>query len=296
MNNKTIMHINFGEIDYASYGKRTVDDICRIAAEIGYDGIEFRGFQPAELEHIPFEDYVAQIAAGKKKYGLSEILFSILAFGCDNPDKEARDKVVEEVVKKAQIVNDVCGTTLCNTLSTRYLSTAPEAKPYEYAKHGSAVATKEQWDLTVDSFGRIGLELEKLGMKFAFETHMNHMHDIPASAKKLVDLIDSPAVGINMDYGNTFFFPNKPTVAEAIDLYGDKLFYTHLKNYSMLANGALATALSDGDINHRLYLEKLKEVGFTGPIGIEAPRSGDRVWFAKQDYSYTKSLMQDIAD
>lgn len=296
MNNKVIMHVNFGEIDYDSYGKKSIDDICKQAAEIGFDGIEFRGMPPMELRDagVSFEEYVAQVAAAKKKYDIKEILFSILAFECDSQDKEERARVIAEVIKKAQIVNEVCGTTLCNTVSTMHFSTDPEAKRQAYEKHGSAVTTAEQWDLTVDAYQQIAREIEKLGMKFAFETHMNYVHDLPTMAKKLVDLIDSPAVGINMDYGNTFFFPEKPSIVETIDLYGDKLFYTHLKNYTKIPGGALPRYLSDGDINHRLYLEKLKEVGFTGPIGIEAPRSGDRVWFAKQDYNYVASLMKDI--
>ena len=38
--NKVIMHINYAEVFSDSYGKKTVDDICRQAAEIGFDGIE----------------------------------------------------------------------------------------------------------------------------------------------------------------------------------------------------------------------------------------------------------------
>ena len=35
--NKTIMHINYMEQTYNSYGKRTIDDICAMAAEIGFE-------------------------------------------------------------------------------------------------------------------------------------------------------------------------------------------------------------------------------------------------------------------
>jgi len=294
MNNKTIMHINFGEIEYDSYGKKSIDDICKQAAETGFDGIEFRGMPPQELRHLSFREYATQIGEAKKKYGLSEILFGNSLAGCDSNDQSVRDKVIAEALEKAKIVQDICGTTLCNTFASKIVSKDASVKANEYEKHGSAVATDDEWKYTVDSYQKIGKELEKMGMRFAFETHMNYIHDVPVAAKKLVDLIDSPAIGINMDYGNTFFFPNQPTVQETIDLYGDKLFYTHLKNYTKLANGVLPGYLSDGEINHRLYLAKLKEVGYTGPIGVEAPRSGDRVWFAKQDYAYFKSVMADI--
>ena len=67
--NKVIMHINYGEITYDSYGTKTIDDICKQAAETGFDGIEFRGVPPKELSELSFKEYATQIAEGKKKYG-----------------------------------------------------------------------------------------------------------------------------------------------------------------------------------------------------------------------------------
>ena len=132
-------------------------------------------------------------------------------------------------------------------------------------------------------------------MKFAFETHMNYIHDLPNPSKKLVDEIGSPNIGINMDFGNTVYFPTFPNLEETIDLYGDKLFYTHLKNSVKIAGAKrnFPVALSDGMINHRIYLTKLKEVGFTGHIGIEAPRPGDRSFYAKNDLDYIKSIIKE---
>lgn len=290
--NKTIMHINYGELTYNSYGKKTIDQICRQAAETGYDGIEFRGNPPKELESLSFKEYARQIADGKKKYGLLEILFGIGVSGCTSDDKDVRAKSIADAIEKAKIASELCGTTICNTFGSTIRSSVSTAPRTSYEFHGSAAATQQDWDLTVDAFGQIGKELEKIGVKFGFETHMNYIHDLPEASKKLVDLIDSPAVGINMDYGNTVHFPVRPSVEETIDLYGNKLFYTHLKNSSAVPGSSLrmATSLSNGEINHRTYLAKLMEVGFDGPIGIEAPRGGDRVWFARQDLEYFKSV------
>lgn len=294
--NKAIMHINFAEIRGWQVGDKTIDDICKMAAEVGADGIEFRGTQPRELAHISFREYVEQIAASKKKYGLSEILFGITVADCANRDSSVREKAVEEAIRKMRLVNDFCGTAVCNGFAARLLSPILSAPDKCYEFHGSAAATREEWDLTVDSFQKIGKELETLGMKFAFETHMCYLHDTPAAAKKLVDLIDSPAVGLNMDYGNTVYFKEHPEVGETIDLYGDKLFYTHLKNSIALPGTPyrIATALCDGQIDHRRYLKKLKAVGFDGPIGIEAPRSGDRRYYAEKDFTYYRWLVKEI--
>lgn len=296
MNNKIIMHINFAESGANSFGKKSIDDICRFAAETGFDGIEFRGALPKELADMSFREYADQIAAGKKKYGLSDILFGIGVRECLNADRNVREQDIADVIERAKIAREVCGTELCNTYSATIIS--PEYVPSApcYDLNGSAVATPEQWEMVADAYRKIASELERIGIRFAFETHMNYVHDLPAQVKKLVDMIDSPAVGINMDYGNTFLFQKHPALEETIDLYGDKLFYTHLKNYATIAGSTkkLPTSLDSGEINHRAYLEKLRDVGFSGPIGIEAPRPGDRLWFAKCDIAYAKHLMSEI--
>ncbi len=291
--NPVIMHVNYGEKMARSFGTKTVDDICRMAAEIGFNGVEFRGDPPQELKDLSFKEYYTQIAEGKKKYGLPDMLLGVSVKDAMNPDKDARAKAVELALEKAKMASELFGTTVCNTMSDPVRSPIPTAPAGAYEFAGSAAATKEQWDLLVDTYQQIGKGLEPIGVKFAFETHMNYIHDVPSACKKLVDLIDSPMIGINMDYGNTVYFPVQPSVTETIDLYGDKLFYTHLKN-SVVAGTRKGCALCDGEINHREYLAKLREVGFSGPIGIEAPRPGDRTWFAQQDLAYYKAVVASL--
>lgn len=294
MNNPVIMHVNYGEQRYDSYGSNTVADICKMAAELGFDGIEFRGTPPKEFKEMPFLDYAKQIEAGMKEYGLSHILMGMLVGECLSTDKDARQKSIDTVVEKTKIANDLLGTTVFNCF-TSYIACPVKTKTAIGVEfNGSAAATEEQWKLTVDLYQQLAKKLEPLGVKYAFETHMNYIHDLPEATMKLVNLIDSPVIGVNMDFGNTMYFPEHPTVEEAIDLYGDKLFYTHLKNSSPVAGGRKASALSDGEINHRVYLKKLKAVGYAGPIGIEAPRPGDRYWFAQQDLAYYKTVAQSI--
>lgn len=293
--NPVIMHINFGEIQYASYGNKSIADICKMAADIGYNGIEFREQPPVELrDTLSFREYLNQIAQAKKDTGLSHIMLGILVTDCMSADKDMRLKCAAEAVEKARMANDILGTTVCNCLSCDVYSPIATKMRVGYEFNGSAAATEEQWKLTADTFQYIGKEFETIGVKLAFETHMNYIHDLPEAAMRLVKMIDSPMIGINMDFGNTVYFPVHPSVSETIDIYADKLFYTHLKNSTVVGEVRMPTALSDGEINHRIYLAKLKEVGYTGPIGIEAPRPGDRCWYAQKDFAYYKSVIESI--
>ena len=56
---------------------------------------------------------------------------------------------------------------------------------------------EDQWKWATE-FKELGKLANELGFRFAFETHMNYIHDTPAAAKKLADLIDEPSVGVNL--------------------------------------------------------------------------------------------------
>lgn len=294
--NPLIMHINYCEVSSGSYGKRTIDDVCRIASEIGFDGIEFRGVPPKELAGLSFREYAEQIADCKKKYGLSEILFRINLRQCANFDREIREKDIAEAIENAKIAREVCKTSVFNTTCGEIRTTIPNVPITSYEFHGSAAATEEQLKLTVDAYQRLGKELEKIDARFAFETHMLYIHDTPEQVVKFISMIDSPMVGINMDYGNTSYFPTRPSVEDVIDMYGEKLFYIHFKNTSPIPGSTLRlpTSLSGGEINHRAYVKKLRETGFSGPMAVEAPRNGDRIQFAKEDFDYIRSVVESV--
>ncbi|MBE7021590.1 MAG: sugar phosphate isomerase/epimerase [Ruminococcaceae bacterium] len=224
--NDLIMHINYGEIKGNHYGKNTIESISKMAAKLGYDGIEFRGAPPVELEHMDYNEYIEEIGRCKKLTGLKNIIVAQSLAKAIEAEGDEVSKEIDKVVEKAKKANEVCGTVFFNTSAKLIRSKIPGAPLDEYQYHGSYAANEEDWKKTVDVYQKLGAKLTPLGLKFAFETHMNYIHDIPVSAKKLVDLIDSPSIGINMDFGNTVYFPDFPDLEETIDLYADKLFYT----------------------------------------------------------------------
>ena len=65
----------------------------------------------------------------------------------------------------------------------------------------------------------------------------------------------------------------------------------HMKNSIGFKERRIETALAEGEINHRAYVRYLKNKGYKGCIGIEAPRNGDRQYFAEADYNYLKGII-----
>lgn len=282
-----IMHVN-----YCEQGQ-TLAEMCQKAVQWGFDGIEFRRKRTGVEETV--EGYLDELAAAVEKSGLQYVMF-----GGPGPNLMASDAAVREAELKAAIefyqeAAKRFKLTVCNAMAGS-LRNPDRTVPYsDYDRHGSFAATDEHWEWGTAGFKHLGEVAQALGFQLAFETHMVYLHDTPLAAKKLVDLIDSPAVGVNLDYGNAVYFKGMSSLKETIAAMGDRLYYVHLKNSVALGDGKrLATGLGDGDINHREYLRLLKASGYSGPICIEAPRAGDREWYAKQDLAYIKSVLDDL--
>ena len=285
MDNLVIMHIN-----YCEQGQ-PLAEACKKAVDWGYDGIEFRMKRHTVEE--PMEKYLDELSDAVAKSGLKEVLFGSPGPDLTSADSATREKEIENTSEFLKITKKRFNTKVYNTFTGQMVK---KGVPYsDYTKHGSFMATNDHFKWAADGFKKIGKVAEELNIKLAFETHMCYLHDYAESAKKLIDMIGSSAVGANLDFGNSVYMFEDPSLADAINLLKNNLYYVHLKN--SIATGdkkRVPTLIEDGEINHRQYLKLLKEINFTGPIGLEAPRPGDREWFAVKDLAYIKALMAEI--
>ena len=286
MENPIIMHVNYMEQG------QSIEEICEKAVKLGYDGVEFR----RKIKNMGENEYLEKLAHSAKKSKLKYVLFGAPGPNLMQPEKDKREKEIEEAVNFYKKASKYFKLTVCNTMIGVLVN--PSYSYFEFDKHGSNIATEEQWEWAVEGFKILGDVAEELNFYFAFETHMCYLHDTLKSSRKLVDLIDKKHVGINLDYGNIVWIKEPVSISEAVKICGDKLYYVHLKNLFKISIGKdesfTPCALEDGIINYREFLKLLKEMNYKGPICVEAPRNGDREYFAKQDILYLKSILDEI--
>ena len=281
-----IMHIN-----YCEQGQ-TIEEICRFAAKTGFDGIEFRSRRVKEQETI--QEYLDAVKRYTEYYGIKYVLFGGPGIDVMTQDKAKAQASIDgykawldEAGKRFQL-------SVLNFFTGSLVDPDQPMNALSYGLHGSFCAKDWHWEVAAEACQQIADYAKPLGCKFAFEAHMNYLHDIAESARKLVDLIDRDNFGVNLDYGNSIYFKGIAPLEKAIEICGDKLFYTHLKNSLPVPGGRLPTALGEGEVNHRAYIKKLNEIGFKGLVGIEAPRPGDREYYAVKDLEYIKSVISDL--
>ena len=282
-----ILHINYYEQG------QTLETACRDAVKLGFDGVEFRRQRAGTNQTTAA--YLDEIEAAVSKSGLQQVVFGSPGPDLTGGDAAKRESEIEAAREFYTQVQKRFGSTICNTFCgwlSNPDSTVPQA---EYSRQGSGAATEDQWHWAIEGFQSLAKTMEDIGLKLAFETHMGYIHDTPEAAKKLADGIGSSNVGVLLDSGNIALFPNAPSVDEQVEMLGERIFYLHLKNLFIFPNGGyVCTSLADGHINNRKLLKALQAINFSGPIGIEAPRAGDREWFAKEDTNYLKSLLDDL--
>ncbi len=283
-----IMHVN-----YCEQGQ-TVQEICQKAAGWGFDGVEFRRKRDGVEETT--EEYLDKLEEGVKASGLKDVLFGYPGPLLVKEDAGEREREVEEAIAFYTHVAERLGVTTVNLLTGGLLNPDKSVAYSDYTKHGSFIVTEEQWSWQVKGCQDMADGLKDVDIRFGFETHRVYVHDTVDAVKRLVEDIDRPSIGANLDYGNMVGQKERPSLEEAIKTFGDKLHYVHLKNSTPLRgiSGRIAAGLGEGQINNRQFVRLLMEIGYEGPLCVEAPRPGDREWYAQQDLAYIKSVLADL--
>lgn len=282
-----IMHVN-----YCEQGQ-DIPTICRKAVQWGFDGVEFRRKRNGVEEST--DQYLDALEKAVTASGLQTVIFGSPGPNLMQADASAREAETSEYIAFLEQVKKRFDTKWCNTFSGPLLNPDKSVSYAAYDKQGSAIAGDEHYQWAAEGFQQIAAFAESAQMKLCFETHMGYLHDLPASTKRLLDAIGSSAVGVAFDYANMKLFPEAVAMDEAVTTLDQSLFYLHLKNmYLLPPGGHVMTALSDGQINNREMIAKIFDQGFDGPICVEAPRQGDREWFAQQDLAYVQSVLADL--
>ena len=279
------MHVNLLEKVFPS------EELVVRCADAGYDGVELRGFDKSKQKTDM--EYIQDIHKHVVKAGIGAV------YGCPgkclDPDSDVREKSLENLNNIVAFASDN-GITVLNVFGETIKH--PEAKYMDFHMNGSAAATDEQWDMTVDFFQRAGDFAADKNVKLCFETHMSYIHDVGDATAKLLDRIDRPSVMANLDYGNIFLTDQKMDMAKSIAPLLGRIGYTHLKNVrtyhkSFETNLFESVALYDGEINNFVLVCDLLKSGYKGIFTIENTMGGDKRYFMRTELAYLRELIAD---
>ncbi|MBN1669436.1 MAG: sugar phosphate isomerase/epimerase [Kiritimatiellae bacterium] len=243
-------------MDYAcntwGYKGRTLDEAAGKLAQFGYTGIELIAHQPCfHLDVREGPDSWRNSKAVTARHGLQIVALSPATdFLCFDEVKEQKQLEMVDICLKAAETLDVPVLRIFSG------GKIPEGRTQEECIEEVARILKK----TVPG-------AERLNKKLAIESHGKFGCDLDAM-REILDRIGSPNIGVTLDTSN--FQVSGVDPVNAIDVLGDRILHTHLKDKKVVAEGkAQGTVLGQGDAKIAEVVRKLIANGYPGVMTVE---------------------------
>lgn len=134
-------------------------------------------------------------------------------------------------------------------------------------RHHPDNQTAEAWRDLLSEMERACALAEAKGIKLGIEPELANVVDSAASARRLIDTLQSPALAIVLDPANLFEQASAQdrtrTIESAIDLLADRIAMAHAKDRN--ADGTFATA-GKGVVDFHHFITRLRAAGFDGDL------------------------------
>lgn len=139
--------------------------------------------------------------------------------------------------------------------------------PRDQWRHHPDNASPEAWRDLLAEMGHACTLAEAAGVRLGIEPELANVVDGAGKARRLIDALRSPALGIVLDPANLFEVAPLPEqrdlLARAVELLADRLVMAHAKDRD--AAGGFAAA-GTGAVDFPFFVSRLRAVGFDGPL------------------------------
>ena len=137
------------------------------------------------------------------------------------------------------------------------------------------------------------------------EIHFGQYCETVDMARKMIDLVDRPNVGVIHDAGN-LHITGDIYGEDSVKRLGDWIFHVHIKDMVRAAAGDQAAhdypagrfkraLLNEGDVQHLDLFRELKKSGYSGYLSCEASGGEDPAAVAKHEFSEMQKLLRRIS-
>lgn len=124
---------------------------------------------------------------------------------------------------------------------------------------------KQNWHDMVDVLRQFAEACAASEMRVALEPHPHRMMHNSAGMQRIIDQIDSEAIGLNLDPSHLFPMGELPNMV-AYEV-GDRIFHTHISDNDGQTNAHWRPG--KGKVDWRAFLIALKNIGYDGPLSLE---------------------------
>jgi sugar phosphate isomerase/epimerase len=187
-----------------------------------------------------------------------------------SPDARTRDSAVEHFKRAAEVAVEL-GATIMNSVSSYpfeipapHITVLPHVQMFQ-VDYPAGLDWQQNWLDYVDVIRRCCAICEDAGLKFALEPHPHRYMTGAASMLRLIEHVQSPVLGMNLDPSHLFPLGELSHVV-AYQLR-DRILHCHFSDNDGLTN--VHWRPGKGKIDWEALMRALQEVGFDGVISIE---------------------------
>src|ERR1035437_2473113 len=268
-------------------------------AETGYTGTELGdwGYMPTDP---------LKLRAELDSRGLV-MLGAFVPVALKNPSAHAPG--IANAVKPAGLLAAVASTPAPYLVLADDNGTVPERTRAAGRVTPELGLTTEEWDIFAKGADQLAcVVFEETGLRTVFHHHSSSSIETPDEIATLLSLTDPNHLGLVFAAGHYCYGANSSGVVAALDRFGDRVWYIHLKDcqpevarraraeqwdyFTALRHGVFCE-LGKGCVDFPAFLRRLKTRGYEGYVLVEQdilPGMGNPKESARRNREYLRSI------
>jgi len=253
-----------------AYPANTWQKEFEIAQEIGYAAIEWIVENPVEINALMTDSGKAEIkkviaSTGVRiDYVCADIFMQQPLVRMTEETKSQNKEYLASILKNAKEVGAI----------------GVEIPFVDNSSIKNETEKQEFIDVMQDAFNLA----KEMDLKISLETDLP-----PINFKVLLENIDLDYVQANYDIGNSASLGFDPK--EELEAYGLKILNVHVKDRKL---GSTTVPLGTGNANINYVFQKLKEIGYSGGLTMQAVRGENDIETAKEQIKYVKTILNKL--
>lgn len=243
--------------------------IVRIS-ELGFDAVELIAWDRDVLNDYYTDEKVEEIREilNSEELELSQLVSTPEKMA--SPDEEERRESIEHFRDLVEVGVEI-GATYVNSVSPHPFDLDfPDIKDKPLVQEQkmdipSGLGWEKNWNDYIEALRECASICEDYGIKYTIEPHPYRYVRNSASMLRILDQVDSDAIGMNFDPSH--LYPSGELPQMAVYELGENILHAHLSDNDAQTNAHWRPG--KGKIDWKAVLNALKDVGFDGVLSIE---------------------------
>jgi sugar phosphate isomerase/epimerase len=266
--------MKFGASSWPFQWDPPYETAIRRIASLGFKAIELIAWNRDFLKDYYTADTIKKLRGVLKNEGIALSQFVSTPHDLSSPDKAKRDAAVDHW-KRAVEVGAELGSPIINMVSAHAfgmkdgqeyprITTKPLVQTY-HVEVPSGLDWDQNYRDYVASLKKCAKACEKAKVSMTIEPHPARYLANTDGALRLLEHVNSPAVGINFDPSHTFPVGDFPNVT--VYRLGKRIKHLHVSDNDGVTNVHWRPGM--GKINWKAMFQALKDIGYDGVVSIE---------------------------